>query len=123
MILKIYCKFCSKSNKISSHASDRVELTKEKGDEVKVKCKNCSKIYEYSTNDVTAENGILNIVLLVGMVIGTIIIATFLLKYIDKGGVYSMFLLPIGISIPGMIYFSWLLEERKKIKTFNRFRK
>lgn len=123
MILRIYCKSCSKPNQISSYASDRVELAKEKGDEVKVKCKNCSKIYEYSTNDVIAENGILNIILLVGMIIGTIIIANYLFKYLDKGGVYSMFLLPIGISIPGMIYFSWLLEERKKIKTFNRFRK
>ncbi|GAA4275980.1 hypothetical protein [Aquimarina mytili] len=123
MILRIYCKSCSKPNKINSYASDRVELAKEKGDLIKVKCNNCSKTHDYSANDVIAEGSILNLILLVGMIIGTIIIANFLIQYIDKGGIYSMFLLPVGISIPGIIYYSWLLEEKKRIKIFNRFRK
>ncbi|MBQ0735245.1 hypothetical protein [Aquimarina celericrescens] len=123
MILRVYCRSCSKPNKISSYASDRVELSKEKGEVINVKCKYCSKTYGYGVNDVNAENGILNLILLIGMVVGTVVIAKFLLQYIDKGGVYSMFLLPVGVSIPGIIYFGWLLEEKKRIRMFNKFRK
>ncbi|WP_155839695.1 hypothetical protein [Aquimarina latercula] len=98
-------------------------MAKEKGSPLILTCKHCLKTQERSLNDVFAENGILNLIFLIGMIIGTIIIANFLLKYLDKGGIYSLFVLPIGIAIPSLIYFVWLIEEKKKIRSFNKFRK
>ncbi|MDH7447230.1 hypothetical protein [Aquimarina sp. 2201CG14-23] len=123
MILRVYCKDCLKPNRISSNASDRVQLSKEKGDLIELKCKHCSKNQKYSPNDVIGENGVLNLILLIGMILGTITLGIFLLKYVNKGGVYSLYIIPVGIVIPSLIYFVWLLEEKKKIRLFNKFRR
>ena len=123
MILKFYCKSCFKSNRINSSAYDRIELSKEKGDQITSKCKHCFENRVYEINEINAGSSILELILFIISIIGSISIALFTLKYIDKGGVYSIFLLPVGIAIPFLLYFNWLIEERKKIKSFNKFKK
>lgn len=124
MILHIYCKFCHKPNKVEPTVSDRVQLSKEiNSNVINLQCKHCLKTEKYNVNQVTAEKSKLNIVWVLLTFIFTFILVRFLFKYFDKGGIYSMYLIPVSLGIPSIIYFTWLKEESKSIKNFNRYKK
>ena len=117
------CKSCHYKNKISKNASDRVELSQQIGKKFEKNCKKCYTINEYSVNDAYAEKGIENIVFLCSTLIVMAFLFQFLFKFTaNNSNIQSIYLLPIGVAIPPIIYFVYIQNENKKIQTFNKFR-
>ena len=124
MIKKVICKNCKKSIIISTWANDRGELARKKGKVLELICKNCRETHKYNVNDVSAStnkllNGFLFIVVLVLMAV----IGYYLFNNFWGKSFYMVFVLPIAIVIPGMIFFTYMKSQNEKVRNFNRFRK
>lgn len=51
----VFCKACFAENRVKSMATDRVELEKELGENLKMNCAKCGKQYTAHVNDVVAK--------------------------------------------------------------------
>ena len=124
MRLVIFCKSCGHKNKVNFSFEDRLEIKKRYGNQVCISCKNCGNRQGYLINEIKAEiNGVLNLILLILMFLFIVIAFAYFSEYLFiKGTIQSIYIIPIAIAIPPLIYFNWLGNERKRINEFNRFR-
>ncbi|GAA4273652.1 hypothetical protein GCM10022258_29460 [Aquimarina gracilis] len=124
MRLVVYCKYCNTRNNAKIHSEDRLEIKKDYGDTFELKCSKCLENNQFRINDIKAEvNPIVNLVFMLSM-LALIVCAFFYFNdyLFVSGTIQSVYLVPIGMGIPILIYFTWLGNERKKVNSFNRFR-
>lgn len=124
MTLTVACKACRQIIRFNvMWVSDRVELSKKKGENIDIKCK-CGHSDSYHVDDITADNNrAISILSSVIFLIGTPIIVYVIWKTI--GGVnypYAVAGLLGGGVIPFIIYLTITKSQRDKQSTFNRYR-
>lgn len=126
MILTFPCKSCGTNNSLKKHFSDRVDLSKKMGDSFSCKCKNCEEKNSYTANDIYAQHGSMYSFLLIGMIVASASLIYYLTIWIESKNVasqgWSWFLLAIAITIPSLLFFNWLMEEKNKIRNFNKYK-
>lgn len=124
MILVFECKHCCKANRIKNMAFDRAELLKKINRVNSFSCKKCKFKTDYIINDIRASYGILYKILLLGTVISTILLVYWSINLVEfkKMTVQTPYLIPVISLIPSLFFFNWLINEKKKIRTFNKFK-
>ena len=107
--MKLYttCLTCKNDIKIASSASTRPYLQMEKGDNFRVDCKHCGKIYNKHINDIKAKNNPL--FLMIGLIV-TLFVTAILWIYLGAIGT-------VTIIIP--ILFA--KQEQEAVKAFNSY--
>lgn len=121
---KVVCKNCKKNITVHSWANDRVELAFEKGEHFKLKCKSCGELYEYNVNEVSANtSSLINRLLFIIVLVIMAVVGYYLFNNFWFKSFYMVFTLPIAIAIPGMIYFTYVKSQNRKVRSFNRFKK
>jgi hypothetical protein len=105
-------------------ASDRVELSKSKGDKIKLTCKHCGQTGFYYVNTINAtDSKIAQIIGLTIFVIGTPLTFYLIWDYIFRFTYIYVISGLIGlIGVPFMIYSIIEKEQRKKIRLFNNYK-
>ncbi len=119
MKLFIRCTFCKKEVKIKGRFSSRWELLEKKGSKFELWCGNCNQKSTYNVDMVRAKAGGTGMIitsLLLFPCIG--IVLWFLYPYYTRG-IIPLFLLPIGVLIPVLIYNAIIREQKRAIKDFN----
>jgi len=118
----VYCKNCKSEIKIKEWADNRLELIYKKGESFEAKCKNCGNSNNYLVKEVHAKsNYVFNTFLFIfvlGLMVG---IGYYLFSKFWAKSFYMVIVLPMAISIPGMIYFNYIKIQNKKISIFNRY--
>jgi hypothetical protein len=124
MKYSVYCKNCNYTNTIRSNSIDRVELEKEYTNNIEVTCLSCNETHIYNVNNVFATlNKGWHLFLTVITLFATVIVAYYILSNYWGKSFYIYLVAPSISSIPSMIYFVYLKNERKKVRLFNRYRK
>lgn len=118
MRLFVYCKHCDKEIKVKGSFPTRWELSAKRGKEFELKCPNCNQKAIYYVDNVKAKTGIIGTVALLLLFPCIAAILWLLYPYSTKG-IIPMFLLPIGVLVPALIYAAILREEKRKIESFN----
>jgi len=124
MKLCIICKKCDSPNCFNYMVNDRVELSMKKGESFMLRCKKCDFEKEYHVNEVFAKpNIVLNLIIFLIVLLSTVFLGIFLFKNYWEYSIYMVFLIPMTMAIPSMIYFTYIKSQNKKIRTFNNYRK
>ena len=122
--LYVHCKNCEANITFYSVVNDRVELSFEKGDQLKLSCRKCKAKRKYHVNMVYAKpNIILNLILFLISFFSMIYLAMFLFENYWEGSFYSVLFIPSMIMIPGLIFAVYVKSNNKKNRDFNRYRK
>ncbi len=118
MVLFINCKHCSKEIKVKGSFANRWELSAKRGRMFEMKCSNCKQEDNYSVDNVKAKAGIISTIALI-LLFPSIAVIFWLLYPFSTKGIIPMFLLPVGMLIPTLIYVSVLREQKRKLESFN----
>jgi len=121
MRLYTNCHKCKKEIKFSSWVSDRIELSKSKGNKIELTCKNCGQKDLYHVNRIIAsESKIAKIIGLIIFLVGTPLMFLWIWDYIFQSAYVYVIAGLIGlIGIPAMIYSIIEKEQKNKIRLFN----
>ena len=124
MRLYTNCHNCKKEIRFSTKEPDRVELSKTKGDKIKLTCKQCGKTDFYHVNKIKAtESKIAQIIGLIIFIIGTPLTFYLIWDYIFRFTYIYVIASLIGIiGVPFMIYSIIEKEQTKKVRQFNNFK-
>jgi len=124
MRLYTNCHNCRKEIRFSSWESDRVELSKSKGDKIELNCKNCGQKDFYHVNRIKAtESKISQIIGLTIFLIGTPLVFIWIWDYIFQFAYIYVIAGLVGvIGVPFMIYSIIESEQRKKVSQFNNYK-
>ncbi len=124
MILYVNCHNCNKKIRFSSWASDRVELSKSKGNSLELTCKHCGVKDIYHINSIKAtESKTIQIIQLVILFIGTPLLILWIWDYLFSFTYpYAIIGLAAIIVIPSMVYSVIIQEQKKKIQRFNHYK-
>ncbi len=124
MRLYTNCHNCKKEIRFSSWESDRVELSKSKGDKIELTCKSCRQIDFYHINTINAtENKIARIIGLIIFLVGTPLTLLWNWDYIFQSTYIYVIAGLVGfICVPFMIYSLIEREQRKKVSQFNNYK-
>ena len=118
--MKIYtvCKSCQRKIKIRGSYPTRIDLTMDKGKEMELTCPFCKKKNVYAVDSISAEKDQRDVILLIFsfLLIGGVL--WFLYPFAMKR-IITLFILPIGIGIPVLLYGIIIQNETKKVKIFN----
>jgi len=124
--MKLYtnCHNCKKEIRFSSWESDRVELSKSKGDKIELTCKNCGRKDLYHVNRIKAtESKFAQIIGLIIFLVGTPLVFLWIWDYIFQSDYIYVIAGLIGmIGVPFMIYSVIEREQRKKVRQFNNYK-
>lgn len=118
------CNNCNKDISFTSLKKDRVELAKQKGDNIELNCKQCTHTDSYHVNKIYAnESRLLSLVaafiFLFGMPLAFYFIWDFLFQFSQIYVIAGM----IGITVfPFIIYSIIEKEQRNKVQRFNCYR-
>ena len=115
MRLIVYCKDCSTKNILKIRATDRVSLKMKYGNEIGSTCKKCNVNSMYEVGDIMAESILGHEILFVITIIFIFLVIWSLWDYSEHP-----YLLPVGISIPLLIYKVSTNAINDKIRNFNR---
>lgn len=120
MIMKTYvlCKKCNNEILIKGYYSSRWDLTKKYGKTVTLKCKKCNSIHAYNIDEISARQGFISLIALIMLPISIGVVIWLVYPYVFNG-VITVFILPLSIAIPILIYFSITKNEKTKLETFN----
>ena len=120
MRLYTYCHKCKKKIRFSSWESDRVELSKSKGERIELTCKNCGYKGFYHVNSVKAiESKSLQIISLTVYFLGTPLMLIWFWDYILRFTYIYVIAGLIGLlGVPFMLYSVIEREEKEENKTF-----
>lgn len=118
MRLFVYCKHCNKKIRVKGNFATRWELYDKRGKYIELECRNCKQKTTYSVDCVKTKVGIIGTIALLLLLPCIAVILWFLYPYSTKG-IIPMFLLPLGILIPALIYAVILREQKRKVKMFN----
>ena len=124
MTLTVACKACRQLIRFNVWSvSDRVELSKKKGENIEIKCK-CGHVDKYHVDDITADNNrFISILSSVIFLVGTPFVVYIIWKTL--GGVhypYAVAALLAGGLIPFLVYMAITKSQRDKQSLFNRYR-
>jgi len=124
MRLYTNCNNCKKEIRFSSWESDRVELSKSKGNNIELTCSNCQHQDFYHVNRINAiESKIAQIIGLTIFLVGTPLMFLWIWDYmIQFTYIYVIAGLVGIIGVPFMIYSVFEREQRKKIRQFNNYK-
>ncbi len=123
MRLYVNCHNCRKEIRFSTSESDRVELSKSKGDKIELTCNQCGQTDIYHVNKIKAtENKIAQIIGLIIFVIGTPLTIYLIWDYIFQFAYIYVIASLIGlIGVPFMVYSVIEREQREKVRQFNKY--
>lgn len=123
MKLIVNCKNCREKIKLKNSVNDRAELSREIGDEFKLKCKECLKESKYHVNDVKAkESKLIAVIAFVIFIFGTGIIVYLLIDYIFMpNNAYDVLAIGGVILIPSFIYMILMKQDRDNARRFNQY--
>ena len=119
MRLIVYCKYCSTKNILKIRATDRVKLKMKYGNKISLVCKKCKTNKKYEIRDIKAESILSHEILFVLTVIFIFLVIWGLWDY-SGHQVSSLYLLPVGVSIPVLIYMVSTNAINDKIRNFNK---
>jgi len=124
MILYTNCHNCKKEVRFSAWESDRVELSKSKGDKIELTCNNCGQTDFYHLNKIIAtESKISQIIGLAIFIIGTPLTIYFIWDYFFRFTYIYVIASLIGfIGVPYMVYSVLKREQKKKVRLFNKYK-
>ncbi len=124
MRLYTNCHNCKKEIRFSSWESDRVELSRSKGDKIELTCKNCGHKDFYHINRIQAtESKIAQIIGLTIFLAGTPLVFLWIWDYIFQFAYIYVIVGLVGmIGFPFMIYSVIEREQRKKVRQFNNYK-
>jgi hypothetical protein len=124
MRLYTNCHNCKKEIRFSSWESDRVELSKSKGDKIELTCKNCVQKDLYHINRIKAtESKVAQIIGLIIFLVGTPLVFIWIWDYIFQFAYIYVIAGLVGmIGVPFMIYSVIEREQRKKVRQFNNYK-
>ncbi len=124
MKLYVYCKNCNRGITFYSMVNDRVELSFEKGNQIDLTCRKCKVKRKYNVNMVYAKsNIILNLILFLISFFSMVYLAIFLFENYWEGSFYSVILIPSIITIPLLIFVTYMKSKNKNVREFNKYRK
>jgi hypothetical protein len=118
MKLIVYCKNCKNEGRVKGNFANRWELSAARGKEFELKCPNCNHTALYSVDNVQAKAGKIGVIALLLTFLCSAVIILLLYPYSIKG-IIPVFLLPMGVLIPSLIYAAILREQKRRIETFN----
>lgn len=123
MKLIVNCKDCQEKIILKNSATDRIELSKEIGNEFKLRCEGCLIEHKYHVNDVKAkESKLLAIIAFIIFVFGTGIIVYLLREYLfTPNNPYNVLAIGGIILIPSFVYVIFKKQERDDAKRFNQY--
>jgi len=116
----VYCKHCNNKIRVKGNFTTRYQLYIKKGDEFELRCSNCNQKSVYNVDLVKAKTGIGTFALFLFFTT-TAIILWILYPYFERG-IITMFLFPLGVLIPALIYVTILKEQKRKTESFNKTR-
>ena len=123
MRLSVICNECGRTIKVQSFAQDRVELSRLMGEEINLKCKKCGNIKKYHVNKITASmSNLLSMLLFILVFLFTFIIGFYLIKQYWGRSVYLVIVIPLAMSLPSFLYFTFTKSVNKSVRLFNRYR-
>jgi hypothetical protein len=123
MRLQYTCKNCHKTNRIDRGYADRGRLQRELGSSIELECRHCNLNQIYTPNDVFASSNewvqiaIFIIVLFTSLLLGWSVFEAYSGKFF-----YLVFVIPIVMGIPSLIYFNYIKSENQRVRVFNKFR-
>lgn len=124
--MKLYtnCHNCKKEIRFSTWSSDRVELSKSKGNRIELTCKKCGQKDFYHVNRIKAtESKIAQIIGLIIFLVGTPIVFFWIWDYIFQFVYIYVVAGLVGlIGVPFMIYSVIEKEQSRKVRQFNRYK-
>jgi hypothetical protein len=116
----VCCKRCSTKNTLKIKASDRVEFKKRYGCKIDLTCKKCNAMNKYEISDIKAEHRFDSSIFFI-ITIAFIVLITWFLWSSAKGRIsYSFGFLPIGISIPLLVFSVFTKVRNDKVRNFNK---
>ena len=123
MKLIVNCKNCQEKITLKNSVNDRAELSKEIGNEFKLKCKGCLIEHKYHMNDVKAkESRLLAIIAFLFFVFGTGIFVYLLREYLFMpNNPYNVLAIGGIILIPSFVYVIFKKQERDNTRRFNQY--
>ena len=107
MHLTTICKNCQEETAVKSHATDRRDLIRDRGETFNIQCNECKKNFTVHVNDVRAQTN--PMIMIVALVLGVI----FTIALVMVLGFIGTFTL----SIPAMIW----AQQNKSVRDFNVF--
>ena len=118
MRLIVHCKNCKKDIKLKEFFVTRFELSEKLNKDFELECYSCNHKSTYSADEVYARKGIIVFIASI-LIIPVICFMFFLLYPYAFRGIITLFLIPIGLLIPILIFASILKDENRKIQSFN----
>lgn len=118
------CENCKQELRIWTFAQDRVELARQKGDQIALTCKKCSSTSKYPVDDFSAvPNRFLQSIALLTFLMGTPLIIWLIWDVIWNLTMSYLILVASGLFlIPVIIYGLILKNDRLRVNSFNRHR-
>ncbi|MCW3787891.1 hypothetical protein [Plebeiibacterium sediminum] len=124
MVREVSCKKCQKNIRVHSWASDRVELAIEKGEDFSLVCKSCGATNKYNVNDVWADtNKLFDLIFIILLIVIEVLGGYLLISSYSRSTLYLVYLIPVALSMPLLLYFVYRNSENKKVTIFNGYRK
>jgi len=124
--MKLYatCRKCRERIVFSSRAQDRGELSEKTGKRIELECPRCGHRDLYHVNEIRAvETGRSRIIGLMIFVLATPPALYWVVKHLYGGGFLQLSLLLGGVvAVPWLIFSTLEKQEKKKVRTFNRYR-
>lgn len=124
MRLFFICKKCGNNNTLKWTFGDRGSLQRKKGDSFELTCSSCGRKIRYEPNDIKASSyGLINALLFIVTLALTLFLGWYLFQNYWGKSFYAIVLIPLGMLIPSMLYFTYIKSENKKVQIFNSYRR
>lgn len=118
------CINCKHELKIRTYAQDRVQLARQKGDQIELTCSYCNATQKYPVDEFSAvPNRLLQAIAPVSFLIGTPLIIWLIWDVIWRLTLSYAILVASGLFLlPVIIYGLILKNDRTRVNAFNRHR-
>lgn len=123
MRLQYTCKNCHKVNLFERSYADRGRLQRELGISFELKCRHCNQNEIYTPNDVFASsNEWVQIAIFIIVLVTSLLTGWSVFEAYSNKSFYLVFVIPIVMGIPSLIYINYIKSENQQVRVFNGFR-